>query len=85
LTLADAAGIAAFDMGLEVAASENGTIEMDDAPAGATDTPLGMAGNVISLFQTDCVAIKCTRRTNWQNGRDGGVVVVTGCHYRATT
>lgn len=83
LMLVDAGGIAAFDEGLDLAVAESGAVELDDAPTGATDTPVGMSATIVSLFQTDCVAIRLTRRCNWKNGRPGGVVVVTGCTYGA--
>jgi HK97 family phage major capsid protein len=81
LTLVDPSGITALDEGLIFEASEAGVVEMDDAPTGASDTPVAASTAIVSLFQADAMAIKVTRRTNWDNARPGGVVVVTGCDY----
>jgi hypothetical protein len=81
ITLLDPTGIAAVDQGLAFEATENGMVEVDDVPTGATDTPVAQSATPVSLFQADAMAVKVTRRVNWENARTGGVVVVTGCDY----
>jgi len=80
--LLDAGAIGALDTGLEVSATKEAMIEQADNPTGAGDTPTGATGaSLISLFQSDSVAIKVTRRVNWQRLSQTACVVATGCDY----
>jgi hypothetical protein len=81
ITLLDPTGIAFADEGLRFETTEQGMVELDDLPTGATDTPTSASATIISVFQVDGVLFKMTRATNWANGRTGGVVCVTGAAY----
>jgi len=70
LALVDASSIALAMEGIELAQSENTTLVM-------SDTPTSPAAQV-SMFQTDCVALRATIRANWELQRAGGVALLTG-------
>jgi HK97 family phage major capsid protein len=85
LILVDRASVALVDEGYEVKRSTHGTIEMSDAPSGATDTPVtaGTGTKLVSLFQSDAVGLLLVRRVNWHLADADAVVVVTGASYAA--
>ena len=57
------------------------TIEQDDAPPGAGDTPTAASATLISLWQEDQVGFKVTRRINYAKRRTGAVAVISNCEY----
>ena len=67
----------ADDGGFQVDVSREASLEMDDAPtmsAGALGSPAGAVGSsVVSMFQTNSMAIRAERYINWQRRRDAGV------------
>lgn len=75
ITLLDPTGIAVGFGSGELAANNSGGIFMSDDPE--TDG----VGTMVSLFQTETVAIKSVQEANWEQQRDDGVVVLTGASY----
>ena len=69
------------DSGLDVSMTDTATIEMNDAPAGASDTPVAMASHTVSLWQTESVGFKVVRRINYQKRRSGAVAFMDNCEY----
>jgi hypothetical protein len=84
LILLDRAAVALVDEGYSVRRSTAGTVEMSDAPAGATDSPVS-AGSTkfVSLFQESAVGLLLIRKINWHLANPGAVVVVEDCNYTA--
>ncbi len=78
--LVDAADLVFCDRGASVALSGETVIEMSDAPTGNSVTPTAASATLVALFDCDAVAIKCTRRVNWQLRR-GLVSVISGVGY----
>ena len=75
ITLVDPSQITVVDDGngaIEI--SENAALQMESAPAGG---PTSM----VSMFQTESVALKITRYANWQRVRDGMAQVLDGVAY----
>lgn len=72
------------DRGVEVSLSTEAAIEMADNPAGASDTPTAN-GSVVSMFQTDSVAIKVVRPLNYAKRRASAVAYVGDGNYGAPT
>jgi hypothetical protein len=70
------------DRGVEVSLSTEAAIEMADNPAGASDTPTANT-SVVSMFQTDSVAIKVTRPLNFAKRRASAVAYVGDANYGA--
>lgn len=69
------------DTGISVSMSDQATIEMNDAPAGASDTPTAMASHTVSLWQTNSVGFKVTRGINYKIRRAGAVQVLSNAEY----
>lgn len=69
------------DTGIQVSMSDQATIEMNDAPAGASDTPTAMASHTVSLWQTNSVGFKVTRGINYKIRRAGAVQVLANAEY----
>ncbi len=68
------------DRGVEVSLSTEAAIEMDSAPAGASDTPTAN-GSVVSMFQTESVAIKVVRPLNYAKRRASAVAYIGDADY----
>ncbi len=68
------------DRGVEVSLSTEAAIEMDNAPAGASDTPTAN-GSVVSMFQTESVAIKVVRPLNFAKRRASAVAYIGDADY----
>lgn len=73
LALIDASGIALAMEGIELSQSENTSLVMADTPT----SPATM----VSMFQTNTVALKAVIRANWELQRVGGVAVITGADW----
>jgi HK97 family phage prohead protease len=69
------------DSGIQVSMSDVATIEQDDAPAGASDTPVAMASSFVSMFQSESTAFKVVRRINFQKRRTGAVQYISDAEY----
>jgi hypothetical protein len=63
--LFDASRVAAAWTGGEVDFAQHATVEADDAPAQNAATPTGPSGAIVSLFQTNTVAIRTTMLADW--------------------
>lgn len=64
--LIDPSGIAFADAGLEVAVSGHAALQLDDAPADA-------AAQMVSLWQSNLAAVRCTRWVSWARRTDAAV------------
>jgi hypothetical protein len=60
-------------------ASGEASLQMLDNPTNDSVTPT--ATTMVSMFQTNSVAILAERSVNWKRARDGAVYVVTGAAY----
>jgi HK97 family phage major capsid protein/HK97 family phage prohead protease len=69
------------DTGVEVSVSREATIEMNDAAAGASDTPVAMASHAVSMYQTESTAIKVVRSINYAKRRTGVVQYIDNVEY----
>jgi hypothetical protein len=63
--LFDASRIAAAWSEGEIDFAQHATVEADDAPAQNAATPTGPSGAIVSLFQTNSVAIRTTMLADW--------------------
>lgn len=68
------------DRGVEVSLSTEAAIQMDDAPNGASDTPVANT-SVVSMFQTESVAIKVVRPLNFAKRRASAVAYIGDADY----
>lgn len=73
------------DGGIQLSMSDTATIEMNDAPAGASDTPVAMASHAVSMFQTESTAFKLVRRINFQKRRSNAVQAISNAEYGGVT
>lgn len=73
------------DSGIQVSMSDVATIEMNDAPAGASDTPTAMASHAVSMFQTESTAFKVVQRINFAKRRSNAVTVLSNAEYGGVT
>lgn len=70
----------ADDGGIEIDMSREASLEMDDAPAGAADSP-PVPGELVSLWQTNSVGFKAERTLNWMPRRDVAVAVLSAVNW----
>jgi hypothetical protein len=68
------------DRGVEVSLSTDAAIQMDDSPNGASDTPTANT-SVVSMFQTESVAIKIVRPLNFAKRRSSAVAYIGDAAY----
>jgi HK97 family phage major capsid protein/HK97 family phage prohead protease len=73
------------DTGIQVSISREAMIEMDDAPAGASDTPVGASTAMVSMFQSESTALKVVRPINFQLRRAGAVAYISDADYGAVS
>jgi HK97 family phage prohead protease len=66
----------ADDGGITVDASREASLEMSDAPTSNSGTPT--AAQLVSMFQTNSVAIRAEREISWARRRVPSVVYLTG-------
>lgn len=64
----------ADDGAVTVDASREASLEMSDAPTNTPDTPT--ATSLVSMFQTNSVALRAERYINWQKRRTAAVAVL---------
>ncbi len=74
VALIDPTGIAAADEGIEVKRAKHASLQMSDDPEND-------AGELVSLWQANLVALLSEVHTNWQVQRPGSVAVITGADY----
>ncbi len=80
VALIDASSVVVAEGGASIAKSAHGAIEMSDSPSGDAGTPAGST-TLVSLFQTDSVALMADVLVNWRRARPGSVVTITGANY----
>ncbi|EDW9407331.1 phage major capsid protein [Salmonella enterica subsp. enterica] len=71
----------ADDGGVAVDMSREASLEMESDPAGDSITPTGT--ELVSMFQTNSVAIRAERWINWKRRRTAAVAVISGVNYGA--
>lgn len=76
LALFDGSALVVGEGLLEVRASKQASIEMRSDPTNNTNTPT--AAQMVSLYQTNCAALRFTWDVNFRMSRPGAVVVLTG-------
>ena len=69
------------DGGVQVSMSDTATIEQDDAPTGATDTPTAASATLVSLWQEDSIGFKVVRRINYAKRRASAVAYIGDANY----
>jgi HK97 family phage major capsid protein/HK97 family phage prohead protease len=70
------------DSGIRISMSREATIEQQDDPTGATDTPTGVTTtNLTSMFQEESIAFKVVRRINFQKRRSTAVQYIDNAEY----
>ncbi|MBL5911236.1 phage major capsid protein [Enterobacter asburiae] len=83
LTLLNAPDIyLADDGGVAVDMSREASLEMESDPTGDSVSPTGT--ELVSMFQTNSVAIRAERWINWKRRRTAAVAVVSGVNYGAS-
>lgn len=65
--------------GVSIDASREASLEMSDAPTGNANTPTG--ASLVSLWQTNSVALRVEQAINWQKRRTDAVQLITGAAY----
>ena len=73
IALIDAFGIALAMDGIELSQSDQTSLVMADTPTSPAQ--------VVSMFQTNTVALKAVIHANWENQRAAGVAVISGAKY----
>jgi HK97 family phage major capsid protein/HK97 family phage prohead protease len=73
----------ADDDGIEIDASDQASVEMTDVPT--ADAAAGTAGttSLVSMYQTNSVAIKAVRGINWKKARSTAVAYIKEAQYVA--
>jgi hypothetical protein len=74
------------DSGVRVELSRDATIEADTAPTGEGAGPTAQSANMVSMFQTDMVAIRAIRDVDWKYRRAQAIVTarITAADYDGT-
>lgn len=81
--LANASDIYLSDDGqVVIDASREASLQMDDSPTNDSVTPTGT--QVVSMFQTNSIAIRAERFINWQRRRDEAVVWMNSVNWNGT-
>jgi HK97 family phage prohead protease len=63
------------DDGVDFAVSREAMVEQDSAPQGASDTPVASSATLVSMFDTDSLAIRATRRVSYKFRRTQAAAV----------
>lgn len=71
------------DGNVVVEASREASLQMLDNPTNDSDTPTPTT--LVSMFQTNSVAIKAERWINWKKRRDAAVAVISGVNWGETS
>ncbi|VFS19486.1 peptidase U35, phage prohead HK97 [Enterobacter cancerogenus] len=71
----------ADDGGVAVDMSREASLEMQSEPTGDSTTPTPV--ELVSMFQTNSVAIRAERWINWKRRRTAAVAVISGVNYGA--
>ena len=75
----DAKTFLADDGGVAVDMSREASLEMQSAPTHDSTTPTPV--ELVSMFQTNSVAIRAERWINWKRRRTAAVAVISGVNY----
>jgi hypothetical protein len=70
----------ADDGAVTVDASREASLEMSDGPANNSGTPT-QTNDMVSMFQTNSVALRAERFINWQRRRSAAVQVIDDVNY----
>ena len=80
VVLVNASDIFVADDGdIQIDASREASLEMSDAPAHDSITPTG--ASMVSMYQTNSVAIRAERVINWMRGRTQSVAYLTSADW----
>jgi HK97 family phage prohead protease len=63
------------DDGVDFMISREAMVEQDSAPQGASDTPVASSANLVSMLDTDSLAIRATRRVGYKFRRTQAAAV----------
>lgn len=78
--LVNAADILLADDGqVTLDVSREASLEMSDAPTSEATTPAGKS--MVSLWQTNSIALRAERYINWQKRRESAVAMLNGVNY----
>jgi HK97 family phage major capsid protein/HK97 family phage prohead protease len=69
------------DRGVEVSMTDQATIEQNDAPQGASDSPVAASANLMSLWQTESIGFKVVRSINFAKRRTHAVQFIGDAAY----
>jgi len=72
LILVDADGVVTVDAGLELGSTGASALEMSDSPTASSVTPTGST-SLVSMFQSNSVALRAIRFLSWVKGRADAV------------
>lgn len=73
------------DLGVQVFISREAVVEMDNAPTGASDTPVAASTAMVSMFQSESTAIKVVRPINFALRRSDAVAYIEDADYGETS
>ena len=73
----------ADDGDVMIDASREASLEMNDAPTGNSNT--GTGASLVSMFQTNSVAIRCEKYVNWAKRRAQAVQIITNARWAGKT
>lgn len=79
IVVVDTMGIAVATGSARIDRAGVGALVMDDGPAMNSATPIG--AEVVSMWQTNSIALRAEAEVNWLNQRTGSVAVLTGVDY----
>src|SRR5262245_47806273 len=83
VTLVDASGLAQWSSGVDLRASREAALQMDDAPTQSSASPT--ATNLVSLYQTNSVALRAEMSFAVAVIRPNSVATMTGVTWGAGT
>ena len=69
----------AQDDGIQIDASDQVSLQMDDAPTNSSATPT--ATSLVSMWQTNSVAFRAEHAIGWLRGRTSAVAYLTGVNW----
>ena len=78
IALIDSQGIALAEGASEVRTTDKPAVEMQDAPTISAAAPT--AANLVSLWQTNSVAVLSEREVNWVKVRSGAVSIISNAY-----
>lgn len=69
------------DSGIQMSMSDTAMVEQNDAPQGATDTPVAASATMVSLWQEESIGFKVVRRINFAKRRSTAVAYIGNAAY----